>query len=104
MQCFILQVDIKAKVLEVHHDTCIDVRGKLMRKQDIILGDMSATIRLCVWEPLIGEFKVNQSYSIGNISTRLFTDEKFLTTTKGTTKEEIDPMENVHPLPPKEEP
>lgn len=100
---FLLQVSVSVKVLEVEKDTVVDVRGTLMRKQDILIADSTATMKLSLWDNLVNTLEPLKSYKIENTSTRFFNNVKFLTSTKETTAEQIEPIENVAPAPIKKE-
>ena len=98
-----LQVTVSVKVLQVEQDTVVDVRGTLMAKQDILLADATATIKLILWDNLVNTLEAQKSYKIQHLSTRFFNNEKFLTSTKDTTTEEIETLQNVVAAPGKKE-
>lgn len=74
-----------------------------MQKQDILIGDSTATMKLSLWDNLVNTLEPLKSYKIQNTSTRFFNNVKFLTSTKDTIAEQIKPLQNVAPAPIKQE-
>lgn len=63
------------------------VRESPLKKQDVMVADQTGTIKLTVWDELVDKLQKGKSYSIKNLSTRLFQNVKALTATKATTYE-----------------
>ena len=57
-----LQVTVSVKVLQVEQDTAMDVRGTLMAIQDILLADVTATIKFILWDNLVNTLEAQKSY------------------------------------------
>ena len=52
------------------------------RKEDIVVGDDTAKIRLTIWENEIGTLHIDQSYELTAVTVREYCGVKFLSTSK----------------------
>ena len=52
------------------------------RKQDVVVADSSGSMRLTVWEEVVGEVVEGKSYRFKGMMVREFKGKKFLSTSK----------------------
>ena len=52
--------------------------GKLLHKQECIMADESAQIRLVLWEDDINKLVINKSYKLDKMKIRMYNDVKYL--------------------------
>ena len=64
--------------------------GKLLHKQECIMADESAQIRLVLWEDDINKLVINKSYKLDKMKIRMYNDVKYLSVSSCTTIESID--------------
>ena len=69
------RVDVKIKVLKTTEPVEVST-GK--QKQDIVIADKSAAIKLTLWEADIGMLEETQSYKLRQMMVRTFNDVKLL--------------------------
>ena len=73
------RVSVAVKVLQIEEP--IEVNGG-KRKQDILVGDSSATTRFTVWEDEIRALKEKQSYQVCGVVVCEYRGTRFLSTSK----------------------
>ena len=84
-------VCVSAKVVQL--DTPIPVHnksGQLLHKQECILADESAKIRMVLWETDIDRLIINKSYKLNKVTVRIYNDVKYLSVSTYTTITPID--------------
>ena len=85
--------------MKSYESTVQELRGQLMNKQEIVVGDQTGTITLTLWDQLVSqEILIGHSYNIENVSTRIKNGKKTLTTTKQTiiSEAEVEIQEVKH--------
>ncbi|XP_062620052.1 uncharacterized protein LOC134281636 [Saccostrea cucullata] len=82
-------VSVLAKVIAVKQESVQEVRKVLLKKKEITIADETSMISLTLWDTLVDDpnISLNAVIFFRNISTRLFSNVKSLTTTKDTTYE-----------------
>ena len=94
------------KDIDVYHRVSVEVKAICLedveevsggkRKQDVITGDDSGTVRLAIWEGEIGKLEAGKSYLLSGMCVREFRGQKFLSTCKeGTGIEVVDDVDEV---------
>ena len=73
------RVSCEVKVVNV--DAVMEVSGG-KKKQDVLVGDSTGTVRVTVWESEIGKLEENGSYRLTGMVVREFKGKKFLSTSK----------------------
>ena len=73
------RVTIEVKVVRV--EKALEVNGG-KKKQDILVGDETGTVRVTVWEEEIGKVKQDDSYRMSGMMVREFRGCRFLSTSK----------------------
>lgn len=87
------RVTVEGKVMEL--DGAKEVPGG-MKKQDLLIADSSGSIRLTIWEVMIGQVVEGQSYRFQKMMVRMFKGKKVLSTSKTDSAiEEIDDVGEV---------
>lgn len=87
------RVTVSVKVIRV--EEAMEIPGGL-RKQDVMVGDKSGTVRFTVWESEIGQVQTGCSYKLTGVMVREYRGNKFLSTSKeGSIIEEIDDIGDV---------
>ena len=87
------RVTCEAKVVSV--DEVEEVSGG-KKKQDVLLGDSTGTLRLTLWEEEIGKMEEGVSYKLCGMVVREFRGRKFLSTSKqNSVIETIDDIGDV---------
>ena len=66
--------------------------GKLLHKQECIMADKSAQIRLVLWED---DIVINKSYKLDKMKIRMYNDVKYLSVSSCTTIESIGDIGHV---------
>ena len=74
----------------------LKVRGKTLQKVDAITADETASIKLILWENNFTLIE-NKTNAIKNVTVCVFSDGKYLSTTKHSTVIQIDDMEETAP-------
>lgn len=70
------------------------VRELPIQKQEVIVGDSTATMKLTLWDDMVTKLEIGKSYRLNQLSTRLFQNVKTITATKATSIESIDDLVN----------
>lgn len=83
------RVTVEGKVVVL--DGAKEASGGL-RKQDLVVADSSGSIRLTIWEQMIGQVEKDKSYQF-KIMVQMFKGKKFLPTSK--TESAIEQVDNV---------
>ncbi|KXJ13992.1 uncharacterized protein LOC110239470 [Exaiptasia diaphana] len=89
-------VDIKVKVL-----TKPDTKQPIMKnketkyKTDCIVADLTASIKLVLWEECIDKVRVGKSYHMQHLTVRIFEDVKFINTNESTIISEIPDIGSI---------
>jgi len=85
--------DVNVKVVSSSEE---EIVSNGLKKQDLVVGDDSGSIRLTLWESEIGKMEVGCSYKLSDVMVREFRGQKFLSTSKkGTTIQKVEPLECV---------
>ena len=69
--------------------------GKLLHKQECIMADESAQIRLVLWEDDINKLVINKPYKLDKMKIRMYNDVKYLSVSSCTIIESIDDIGHV---------
>ncbi|XP_061163774.1 uncharacterized protein LOC133187078 [Saccostrea echinata] len=88
------KVAVEVKVLSATPVTVQIVRESPIKRQELIISDASAAMKITVWEDLVSKLEVNKCYRIEHLSTRLFMNTKSVTSTKQTTATLIGDITN----------
>lgn len=72
---------LEVKVIELHDSSVIDVRGTLMKKQEIEIADKSGVINMTIWKDMVDQFHADQTIRLTDLSVRIYAGNKTLTTT-----------------------
>lgn len=87
------RVTVEGKVVQLNKAEEVS-GGK--KKQDMVVADSSGSIRVTIWEEMIGKVKKERSYRFSKMMVRAFKGKKFLSTSKtGSEVEEIDDIGEV---------
>lgn len=70
----------------------VEFQGASIETQSCYLEDNTGTIKLQLWESLIGKVAFGSTYKITNVSTRVFAGSMYLTTSRQTEIEEVAPL------------
>ena len=80
------RVIVEGKVVEL--DKVKEVSGG-KKKQDMVVADSSGSIRLTIWEEMIGQVAEGLSYRFTGMMVRMFKGKKFLSTSKTESNIEV---------------
>ena len=69
--------------------------GSKLQKQECILADNSMSIKLTIWEELIGQIHKGKSYRFINVKMRHYQGKRFLTTTEDSKFDKVDDIGEV---------
>ena len=69
--------------------------GKLLHKQECIMADASAPVRVVLWEDDIKKLVINKSYKFDKMKIRMYNDVMHLSVSSCTTIESIDDIGHV---------
>ncbi|KAJ8310691.1 hypothetical protein KUTeg_012556 [Tegillarca granosa] len=94
-----LQVNltVAVKIIEIDKSVPVDMRGTITRKQTLTVADATGSIQLAIWKDMVDTFQKEQSIKFSDVSVRLFSNTKSLTTTmtsKATTLDDIGKVKN----------
>ena len=64
-----------------------------LRKQDVVIADVTNAVRFTVWEEDVNMLKVGQSYDLKSVVVREYRNVIYLTTAKG--ESEMSPIEDI---------
>ncbi|RXN20122.1 hypothetical protein ROHU_025160 [Labeo rohita] len=70
----------------------VEIQGRQVETQSVMLQDASGTIRVQLWETQVGVVSFGKTYKFIQLSTREFQGELFLTTTRETTVEAVSSL------------
>lgn len=70
----------------------VECRGTCMETQACYIEDSGGNIKLQLWDKLIGRVVVGQTYKWSNLSTRMFGGKLYVTTTRHSEIELMDPL------------
>ncbi len=84
------RITVSVKAIRVQEPTEV-AGGK--KKQDILVGDSTATARLTIWEKEIGKMEEGKSYQLCGMVVREYRGTKFLSTSKENSQ--IEPIDDV---------
>ncbi len=70
-------------------ENCCWLQGRQVETQSVIIEDGSGKIRLQLWESQVGMVLFGKTYTFSNLSTREFSGELFVTTTRQTSIEQV---------------
>ncbi|KAF4114196.1 hypothetical protein G5714_004419 [Onychostoma macrolepis] len=70
----------------------VELQGRPVETQSVIVQDGSGKIRLQLWESQVGQALFGKTYKFSNLSTREFNGELFVTTTRQTSIEQVGPL------------
>ncbi len=73
----------------VHLKAGTELQGRQVETQSVIIEDGSGKIRLKLWESQVGMVLFGKTYTFSNLSTREFSGELFVTTTRQTSIEQV---------------
>lgn len=86
-------VCITGKVTKLDTHVPIQNRfGKVIKKQESIIADVTGQVRAVLWENEIGKLVIDASYKLDKISVRIFNDVKYLSLSTATI---ITPVDDV---------
>ncbi|KAL0148848.1 hypothetical protein M9458_055857, partial [Cirrhinus mrigala] len=78
----------------------VEVRGRHLETQSVLVEDVSGKIRVQLWESQEGLVLFGKTYKFNNLSTREYQGELFVTTTRQTTIEEVRPLPGLGAIAP----
>ena len=84
------RVTVEGKVVELDGAKEVSVE---LKKQDLIVAESSGSIRLTIWQQMIGQVEKDKSYRFNKMMVRLFKGKKFLSTSK--TDSDIEPIDEI---------
>ena len=90
-------VSVCVKVLFVGEPEKVEPKNtwRVLTKQECIIGDESATIRIVLWQSNVGRLKKDGSYRIVNVTVRVYQGVKYLSVSESSAIEEIDDIGDV---------
>ena len=68
---------------------------KTLTKQDVHIVYATGSTRLVLWEYEVGSLELDKSYSFTNVGARQYSEEKFLSSGKSSTKSLVDDIGDV---------
>ncbi|RXN14947.1 hypothetical protein ROHU_028415 [Labeo rohita] len=77
----------------------VEIQGRQVEMQSVMLQDASRTIRVQLWESQVGVVSFGKTYKFTKLSTREFQGELFLTTTRETTVEAVSSLPGLGAMP-----
>lgn len=78
----------------------VEYQGRQLETKTSILEDITGKIKVQLWEDQVGSVSYGETYQFTNLTTREFKGELFLTTTKDTIIEKVQPLLGLGPIPP----
>ena len=60
--------------------------GKQLMKQECMVGDISASVHLVLWDNNVGALKENLSYKLTDVTVRMYDDIRYLSVSMQTIK------------------
>ncbi len=81
-----------------------ELQGRQVETQSVIIEDGSGKIRLQLWESQVGMVLFGKTYTFSNLSTREFSGELFVTTTRQTSIEQVRSVPGLGAIVPCEDP
>ena len=89
-------VSVVAKVTQADEPAKITTKdGKTLTKQDVHIADATGTTRLVLWESEVSSLEVDRSYSFTNVTVKEYSDDKFLSLGKSSTKSPVEDIGEV---------
>ena len=80
-------VSVVAKVTQADEPTTITTKSdNTLTKQDVHIADATGSTRLVLWENDVSSVEVDRSYAFTNVSVKEYSEEKFLSLGKSSTK------------------
>lgn len=90
------QYSIKGKAIGfVNEEEQITVFGAKKRKRNLLVADQTSKVEVLMYEGLIDKINEGRSYCFTNLSSRLYQNQYFLTTTPLTQLTQIEDIENI---------
>lgn len=87
---------IEARVIHASSGTeSIVYNGVLVETQTCYVEDVTGKMKVQLWESLIGRLIQGRCYRISNLSTRSFQSKPYITTTRYSEIQEIDPLSDL---------
>ncbi|XP_067259067.1 uncharacterized protein [Chanodichthys erythropterus] len=83
---------VVGRVVHVSVTETVECRGTCMETQACYIEDCGGNIKLQLWDKLIGRVVVGQTYKWSNLSTRMFGGKLYVTTTRLSKIELMDPL------------
>ncbi|XP_026111621.1 uncharacterized protein LOC113088784 [Carassius auratus] len=83
----------------VHVSQCtetVEFQGASIEAQSCYLEDTSGTIKIQLWESLIGKLDFGRTYKLTNVSTRVFAGSMYLTTSRRTEIQQVAPLHGLN--------
>ena len=69
-----------AKVLNVSDEAQLEVRGKLLRKQELMVADKTGHVSITLWDMLVATASQEKSYKFTDMSVRNYNGKTLSTT------------------------
>ena len=88
---------VTVNVKAIHVGSKVQVAGNKM-KQDVSIGDSTATSKLILWGEDVGTIVEGKSYKLSNMLTRIYHDKHYLSKPKDCTIVELSDIEDVEDL------
>uniref|UniRef100_K1QWP4 Uncharacterized protein n=1 Tax=Magallana gigas TaxID=29159 RepID=K1QWP4_MAGGI len=66
------KVAVEVKILSAKEVSVQIVRELPIQKQEVIVGDSTATMKLTLWDEIVTKLEIGKSYRLNQLSTRLF--------------------------------
>ena len=83
-------VDIKFKIIrKSEKKQPISINRQTKYQADCIVADVTASIKLVLWEEVIDKIHSGKSYHIQGLTVRIFDDEKFVNSNETTVVSEL---------------
>ena len=92
-------VEVKGKVREVKDVEDVKKKngdGKMLQKQDVLIGDETKSCRLVLWEQDVNSVEKGKSYLFVGMGVRMFGGSKYLLFMADSTKELAEDLEDVN--------
>ena len=92
-------IEVKGEVCEVKDVEDVKKKngdGKMLQKQDVLIGDETKSCRLVLWEQDLNSVEEQKSYQFVGVGVRMFGGSKYLSFTADSTKELAEDLEDVN--------
>ena len=84
-----VNVVVKVVAVEKPHNVRAANSWRELTKQDCVVGDVTETVRVVLWEEDVGKLDEDRSYKLTNVIVRMYRGERYLSISDGSVIEEV---------------